>query len=44
MTKEQGGIYFDTDVKAVRCFDDYLEYFGLENNQFANTGEGFSHC
>ena len=44
IVEEQGGIYFDTDVEAVRSFDDLLEYpafFGLENNQYVNTGEGF---
>lgn len=42
--KEYGGIYFDTDVETVKPFDDFLEYgafFGFENNQFVNTGEGF---
>ena len=42
--EEQGGIYFDTDVEAVRSFDDLVTYpafFGFENNQYANTGEGF---
>lgn len=44
IVEEQGGIYFDTDVEAVRSFDDLLEhlaFFGFENNQFVNTGEGF---
>ena len=44
IVEEQGGIYFDTDVEALRSFDDLLEYsafFGFENNQFVNTGEGF---
>lgn len=42
--EEHGGIYFDTDVEAVRSFDELLAYpafFGFENNQYANTGEGF---
>ena len=44
IVEEHGGIYFDTDVEAVRSFDDLLAYpafFGFENNQYANTGEGF---
>lgn len=41
---EHGGLYFDTDVEAVRSFDDLLNcgaFFGFETNQYVNTGEGF---
>lgn len=44
IVEEHGGIYFDTDVEAVRSFDDLLAYpafFGFENNEHVNTGEGF---
>lgn len=40
----EGGIYFDTDVEVVRCFDDLLDcgaFFGFETEQHVNTGEGF---
>ena len=40
----EGGIYFDTDVEAVRSFDDLLDcgaFFGFETDQYVNTGEGF---
>lgn len=42
--KENGGIYFDTDVEIVRNFDDLLNYegfFGFETIEYINTGEGF---
>jgi mannosyltransferase OCH1-like enzyme len=42
--EEHGGIYFDTDVEAVRSFDDLLEngvFLGFETDQYVNTGEGF---
>lgn len=42
--EEYGGIYFDTDVETVKSFDDLLTcsaFFGFENNQYANTGQGF---
>lgn len=41
---EHGGLYFDTDVEAVKNFDDLLGYdafFGFETNDYINTGEGF---
>lgn len=41
---EQGGLYFDTDVEAVKSFDDLLRYsafIGFENNEYLNTGQGF---
>lgn len=41
---EQGGIYFDTDVEAVRSFDDLLEnpaFAGFENDTHIATGLGF---
>ena len=44
IVEEQGGIYFDTDVEVLRPFDDLLvhpAFCGFENNQYANTGEGF---
>lgn len=40
----QGGIYFDTDVEAVRSFDGLLNtgaFFGFETDEYVNTGEGF---
>lgn len=39
-----GGIYLDTDVEIVKPFDDLLDcraFFGFENAQYVNTGEGF---
>lgn len=41
---EYGGLYFDTDVEAVRSFDNLLNcgaFFGFETNKYVNTGEGF---
>ena len=41
---EHGGVYFDTDVEVLKSFDDLLHcnaFFGFENNEFINTGEGF---
>lgn len=41
---EHGGLYFDTDVEVVRGFDELLEnraFFGFENDEYVNTGEGF---
>ena len=42
IVEEHGGIYFDTDVEAVRSFDELLDnpaFFGFENDRFVNTGE-----
>lgn len=42
--EKHGGIYFDTDVEVLKSFDDLLQYdafYGFENNEFINTGEGF---
>lgn len=42
--EKHGGIYFDTDVEAIRNFDSLLQYdsfFGFETKEFVNTGEGF---
>ena len=39
-----GGIYLDTDVEIIKPLDSLLEneaYFGLEDNNFINTGVGF---
>ena len=39
-----GGIYLDTDVEIIKPFDDLLDceaFFGFENEQYVNTGEGF---
>ena len=39
-----GGIYLDTDVEIIKPFDELLEceaFFGYENDQYVNTGEGF---
>ncbi len=41
---EQGGIYFDTDVEAVRSFDSLLEnkaFMGLESGGIVALGLGF---
>lgn len=41
---EHGGIYFDTDVEAVKSFDDLLShkaFFGFETKDYVNTGQGF---
>ena len=42
--KQYGGIYFDTDVEAVKSFDDLLKhkaFLGFETDEYVNTGEGF---
>lgn len=42
--KQQGGIYFDTDVELLKPPNELLEYdafFGFENNYAINTGQGF---
>ena len=42
--QKYGGIYFDTDVEAVKSFDALLNqkaFFGFETNEYVNTGEGF---
>lgn len=39
-----GGVYLDTDVEAIKCFDALLEntaFFGFESNKYVNTGLGF---
>ena len=44
IVEREGGIYFDTDVEVVKSFDDLLDcgaFFGFENNDYVNTGEGF---
>lgn len=41
---ENGGIYFDTDVEAIKTFDSLLEhkaFFGFENDKFIASGLGF---
>ena len=41
---EHGGLYFDTDVELIRSPDGLLQYdafYGFENDEFVNTGEGF---
>lgn len=41
---EHGGLYFDTDVEAVKSFDSLLThraFFGFETDDYINTGEGF---
>lgn len=40
----EGGIYFDTDVEVVKCFDELLKnkaFFGFETAEYVNTGLGF---
>lgn len=42
--RDHGGIYFDTDVEVIKSFDSLLDsgaFFGFENKDFLNTGEGF---
>lgn len=44
VVSEHGGLYFDTDVELVRSPDELLNYdafYGFENSQNINTGEGF---
>lgn len=41
---ECGGIYLDTDVELVKKPDELLQYeafYGFENNEYVNSGEGF---
>lgn len=44
--KNEGGLYFDTDVEVVRRPDDLLNscsaWFGWETSNFINTGLGFA--
>lgn len=44
VVKEFGGLYFDTDVELLRKPEELLQYaafYGFENEQIINTGEGF---
>ena len=44
VVEQYGGIYFDTDVEAIRDFKDLLKYsafYGFENDQNIATGLGF---
>jgi len=44
VVKEQGGIYFDTDVELLRSLDPLLShgaFYGFENHQNVATGLGF---
>lgn len=44
VVSEHGGMYFDTDVELIKSPDDLLQYdafYGFENEQNVNTGEGF---
>lgn len=39
-----GGVYFDTDVELIKPLEKLLEYeafYGFENNEKVNTGQGF---
>lgn len=41
---EHGGVYFDTDVELVKNLDDIVQYeafYGFENENYVNTGQGF---
>lgn len=41
--EKYGGIYMDTDVEVVKPLDPLLDnkaYFGFENDEYVNTGEG----
>jgi hypothetical protein len=42
--KHHGGIYLYTDVETIKSFDPLLSnssFFGFENHQYVNTGQGF---
>jgi len=44
LVEKNGGIYLDTDVEAIRSFDELLScgsFFGFETDEYVNTGEGF---
>ena len=44
IVEEHGGIYFDTDVEALRSFDDLLDqpaFAGFESENFIASGLGF---
>ncbi len=44
VVEEFGGLYFDTDVELLKSPNELLQYeafFGFENNDNINTGEGF---
>ncbi len=44
IVRDHGGIYFDTDVEVIKNLDPLLEnsaFFGFENVNYLNTGEGF---
>lgn len=44
VVEKHGGIYFDTDVELLKNPDDLLEheaFYGFENSQYVNTGQGF---
>lgn len=41
---ENGGLYFDTDVEVIKCFDTLLDnkaFLGFENNDYVASGLGF---
>lgn len=41
---EYGGVYFDTDVEMIKTLGELLTYeafYGFENNEKVNTGQGF---
>lgn len=44
VVSEHGGVYFDTDVELLKPIDKLLEneaFFGFENPEFVNSGQGF---
>lgn len=44
---QYGGVYFDTDVEVVRDFEKLLEFeafYGFEDDENVNTGQGFGAC
>ena len=44
IVQEYGGLYLDTDVEVVRPLDKLLQFdafFGFENREYVNTGQGF---
>ena len=41
---ERGGLYFDTDVELVKSPEEVLQYeafYGFENDEYVNSGQGF---
>lgn len=44
VVRQQGGVYFDTDVELIKPLDDLLDYgafYSFETAEIVNTGQGF---